>query len=84
MVTGDIAGLFESAGDDHKEQLASGVVSKVTQSYVSLAFDETYDTLVFDDVTQYRLVKLANDVTYRRIKRYKVKKQTLQNIKFQI
>ena len=49
--------------------IASGIVTRVSQSAVSVAFEESYDGLNIDDSAQYKLVKLANDVTYRRLKR---------------
>ena len=61
-------GVALSQGDSSQEQLASGIVSRVTQSAVSVAFDESFDTVELDDSAQYRLVKLANDVTYKRLK----------------
>ena len=68
-VPGDIVGLSLSPGDNHNEALGSGIVARVLQTAVSVAFDESYDTSNLDDAVQYKIVKLANDVTYRRLKR---------------
>ncbi|XP_067663777.1 DNA-binding protein SMUBP-2-like [Haliotis asinina] len=69
LTPGDIVGLSLSQGETQNESLASGIVSKVGQSQISIAFDETHDIFSLDDEVQYKLTKLANDVTYRRLKR---------------
>ena len=47
----------------------SGVVSRVLPAAVQVAFEESDDVFALDDDKQFRLTKLANDVTYRRLKR---------------
>ncbi|XP_029438093.1 DNA-binding protein SMUBP-2 [Rhinatrema bivittatum] len=64
--TGDIVGLYETAGQS--EQLATGIVTHITQKAITVAFNESHDGLSMDRETAYRLLKLANDVTYRRLK----------------
>jgi len=50
--------------------IASGVVSHVTSTSLSVAYDGQHDMLLeLDNTAQYKLVKLANDVTYRRLLR---------------
>ena len=66
---GDIVSIAPSSDDDPNSKLASGVVS-VSQSAVSVACDESGDSETLDDSVQYRLVKQANDITYRQLKRY--------------
>lgn len=62
---GDIVGLYDEGG-----QLATGVLTRVTQKSVTVAFDESHDfQLSLDQEKSYRLLKLANDVTYKRLKR---------------
>ena len=56
----------EECGGD---TIASGVITRVRESVVSVAFEESYDGLNIEDSTQYKLIKLANNVTYRRLKR---------------
>lgn len=67
---GDIVGLF-SGGKPIAGQQISGVVVHSSSVQVSVAFDDLSDSV---DLPTYngmiQLVKLANDVTYRRIKRY--------------
>ncbi|RXN00564.1 DNA-binding protein SMUBP-2 [Acipenser ruthenus] len=65
---GDIVGLYDSVGIGPSSQLATGVVTRVTQSYLSVAFDESSDGLSLDNEGPFNLLKLANDVTYKRLK----------------
>uniref|UniRef100_A0A9J7X404 DNA-binding protein SMUBP-2 n=1 Tax=Cyprinus carpio carpio TaxID=630221 RepID=A0A9J7X404_CYPCA len=60
---GDIIGLYQAEG---QEQLGSGVVTRVTQASLTVAFDDTQDGMNLDRDGLYNLMKLANDVTYRR------------------
>ncbi|NWU23729.1 SMBP2 protein, partial [Dyaphorophyia castanea] len=65
---GDIVGLYESAGQG--EQLCTGVVTRVTLKAVTVALEEPRDgELAVDHERSFRLLKLANDVTYNRLKR---------------
>ncbi|XP_036991202.2 LOW QUALITY PROTEIN: DNA-binding protein SMUBP-2 [Artibeus jamaicensis] len=64
LSSGDIVGLYGEGG-----QLATGVLTKITQKSVTVAFDQSCDfQLSLDHQSSYRLLKLANDVTYRRLK----------------
>ncbi|XP_068116839.1 DNA-binding protein SMUBP-2 [Hyperolius riggenbachi] len=66
--SGDIVGLYESSSPS--EPLATGIVSGITQKAVSVAFDESHcEALNLGRDNTYRLLKLANDVTYKRIKK---------------
>ena len=62
-------GLSLSQGDSFQKVIASGVISRVTPSAISIAFDDSQDIFDLDDSTQYRIMKLANDVTYRRLQK---------------
>ncbi|NXQ89590.1 SMBP2 protein, partial [Nyctibius grandis] len=65
---GDIVGLYDSAGQG--DPLSTGVVTRVTSKAVTVAFEESRDgVLSLDRESSYRLLKLANDVTYNRLKR---------------
>ncbi|NXP15018.1 SMBP2 protein, partial [Thinocorus orbignyianus] len=65
---GDIVGLYGSGGQG--KPLCSGVVTRVTPRAVTVAFEETRDGMVsVDRDCSYQLLKLANDVTYNRLKR---------------
>ncbi|XP_051953195.1 LOW QUALITY PROTEIN: DNA-binding protein SMUBP-2 [Xyrauchen texanus] len=60
-------GLYQSEGQDQFSQLGSGVVTRVTQTSVTLAFDGTQDGINLERDGLYNIMKLANDVTYRRL-----------------
>ncbi|KFQ14878.1 DNA-binding protein SMUBP-2, partial [Leptosomus discolor] len=63
---GDIVGLYDSAGQ--ADPLSTGIVTRVTSRAVTVAFEESQgDVLSLDREGSYRLLKLANDVTYRRL-----------------
>ncbi|XP_071955518.1 DNA-binding protein SMUBP-2-like [Antedon mediterranea] len=66
---GSIVGVSPSGGGDNSgaSQL-SGIVSRVTDKLITVAFDAGEDVVSLDDTLTYRLTILANDVTYRRIK----------------
>lgn len=67
--TGDIVGLRPSKGP--AAEMVSGVVTSVAPSSLSVAFDAVADgTVDLDGDAQYTVAKLANDVTYKRLKRY--------------
>ncbi|XP_059831492.1 DNA-binding protein SMUBP-2 isoform X2 [Hypanus sabinus] len=65
---GDIVGLYDNQGSTSLDQLASGVVTRITQKSITVAFDESSDQLNFNNDSSYKLLKLANDVTYKRLK----------------
>ncbi|XP_066488369.1 DNA-binding protein SMUBP-2 [Tiliqua scincoides] len=65
---GDIVGLYETAGQN--DQLATGIVTRITPRSITVAIDEPQSSLVnLDQENSYRLLKLANDVTYKRLRR---------------
>ncbi|NXG59682.1 SMBP2 protein, partial [Hemiprocne comata] len=65
---GDIVGLYDSAG--RGELLCTGVVTHVTSQEVTVAFEDCRDgTSSLGWEGSYRLLKLANDVTYNRLKK---------------
>ncbi|KAI4875806.1 hypothetical protein NFI96_017152 [Prochilodus magdalenae] len=64
---GDIVGLFESEGCSQPNQLCSGVVTRVTQASITVAFDDTQDGVSLESYGLYNIMKLANDVTYKRL-----------------
>ncbi|ROT69945.1 putative DNA-binding protein SMUBP-2 [Penaeus vannamei] len=64
--SGDIVGVCDSGSG---QQCATGVVKYVSQKNIQIVLDDDADELdSLSDDTQLRLNKLANDVTYRRIK----------------
>ncbi|NXL52024.1 SMBP2 protein, partial [Podilymbus podiceps] len=65
---GDIVGLYDSAGQG--DPLSTGTVTRVTSKAVTVAFEESRDGMLsLDRESSYRLLKLANDVTYNRLKK---------------
>uniref|UniRef100_A0A8C0IEM7 Immunoglobulin mu DNA binding protein 2 n=1 Tax=Bubo bubo TaxID=30461 RepID=A0A8C0IEM7_BUBBB len=65
---GDIVGLYDSAGQG--DPLSSGIVTRVTSKAVTVAFEESRDGLLsLHREGSYRLLQLANDVTYNRLKK---------------
>lgn len=67
FTSGDIVGLYDT---NENSQLATGVLTRITQKSVIVAFDESHDfQLNLDRENTYRLLKLANDVTYKRLKK---------------
>ncbi|KFR16665.1 DNA-binding protein SMUBP-2, partial [Opisthocomus hoazin] len=65
---GDIVGLYDSAGQG--DPLSTGIVTRATSKAVTVAFEESRDGMLsLDRESSYRLLKLANDVTYNRLKK---------------
>ncbi|NXA37648.1 SMBP2 protein, partial [Eudromia elegans] len=65
---GDIVGLYESAGQG--DALSTGIVTRVTSTAVTVAFEQSQEGLLsVGHEGSYRLLKLANDVTYKRLKK---------------
>ncbi|KAM9015412.1 DNA-binding protein SMUBP-2 isoform 1-T1 [Ara ararauna] len=64
---GDIAGLYDAASQG--DALCTGIVTRVTSRAVTVAFEDSQDTLSLDHERFYHLLKLANDVTYNRLKK---------------
>ncbi|KAM7414762.1 hypothetical protein PAMA_019532 [Pampus argenteus] len=65
---GDIVGLYDTGGCSAASQISTGIVTRVTQAAISVAIDDSKDGLSFDTDAFYNLLKLANDVTYKRMK----------------
>ncbi|XP_006861112.1 PREDICTED: DNA-binding protein SMUBP-2 [Chrysochloris asiatica] len=68
FTSGDIVGLYDTA--EGGSPLATGILTRVTQKSVTVAFDETQDLqLSLSRENLYRLLRVANDVTYKRLKK---------------
>ncbi|KAH9507926.1 DNA-binding protein SMUBP-2 [Bulinus truncatus] len=65
---GDIVGLGLTKSPPLDKPIATGIVSQVNPCEVCVAFDDSDDVFELDDDEVYKLTKLANDVTYRRLK----------------
>lgn len=78
---GDIVGIVV-ASDASREVVCSGVVSSVAHGNITLAFDEGRAALDGDDGRTFNLLKLANDVTYRRLKRTLEKLRKCREVRY--
>ncbi|XP_038136327.1 DNA-binding protein SMUBP-2 [Cyprinodon tularosa] len=66
---GDIVGLYDTSGCSAESQICTGIVTRISQASISVAFDDLKDEASFDADGLYNLLKLANDVSYKRMKR---------------
>ncbi|KAG8195271.1 hypothetical protein JTE90_028422 [Oedothorax gibbosus] len=66
---GDIVGVGNLNRDGKPEIITSGVVTKVSDTVASVAFEKNADFSELEYDVQYMIIKLANDVTYKRLKR---------------
>ena len=67
--TGDIVGVY-SHGQHLNEQGLTGVITKATDNAIHVAFEDIPEDINLGSHGNLQLVKLANDVTYRRLNRY--------------
>ncbi|XP_031725950.1 DNA-binding protein SMUBP-2 [Anarrhichthys ocellatus] len=65
---GDIVGLYDTGGCTPASQIGTGIVTRVSQASINVAFDDLKDGLSFDTDALHNLLKLANDITYKRMK----------------
>lgn len=66
-ISGDIVGLHYHAQEG---LITSGVITSVSNTSVCVAFDQSEELAVLGDDQLFYIVKLANDVTYKRLKRF--------------
>ena len=52
----------------HPEDSLTGVVTTITNQSLTIALDDTFENV--DQEASYFIAKLANDVTYKRLKKY--------------
>lgn len=76
--SGDIVGIGNPNADGKFTVITSGVVSNVHESFLSVALEKNSDSSDLECDEIYGLIKLANDVTYKRLKRIL---KTLENPK---
>ena len=69
LTLGDIVGLSYSSADSNVAELSSGIVTRVSETTVVVAFEEAFDSQSFDEDRLMRVTRLANDVTFKRMKR---------------
>ncbi|XP_067948248.1 DNA-binding protein SMUBP-2-like isoform X2 [Watersipora subatra] len=78
ITNGDIVGLHELGPTDLS--ISSGIVIGITSSFVSIAFEPSDELAVLGDDSHYYVVKLSNDVTYKRLKHALTKLRTGRNL----
>ena len=68
--SGDIVGIFPNAGASHleKDQICSGIISSSRSGTIDVALDLDTENVDLNDNDSYKLLKLANNVTYRRLR----------------
>lgn len=66
---GDIVSLTASSAHQGDEGFGSGIVTHAGKSAISVAFDDKEDLYDLQEEDLYKLTKLANDVTYKRLKK---------------
>lgn len=66
---GDIVSLTASSAHQGDEGFGSGIVTHAGKSAISVAFDDKEHLYDLQEEDLYKLTKLANDVTYKRLKK---------------
>eukprot|EP00088_Acartia_fossae_P006397 TRINITY_DN12950_c0_g1_i6.p1 TRINITY_DN12950_c0_g1~~TRINITY_DN12950_c0_g1_i6.p1 ORF type:complete len:989 (-),score=212.71 TRINITY_DN12950_c0_g1_i6:60-3026(-) len=66
LSSGDIVGLIKQ-GDETEKPEVSGVILEVRSNSLSIAFQEDSDIVNIHEDHQFAVLKLANDVTYKRL-----------------
>eukprot|EP00092_Neocalanus_flemingeri_P015084 GFUD01016295.1.p1 GENE.GFUD01016295.1~~GFUD01016295.1.p1 ORF type:complete len:986 (-),score=401.27 GFUD01016295.1:749-3706(-) len=64
LTSGDIVGV---RGAENAKADLSGVITSVRPTSLAVAFKESGEEVTMDETSLYSLVKLANDITYRRL-----------------
>lgn len=59
--------MYDSIGCSATSQIATGVVTRISQTSITVAFEDTQDGLIVDSESLYNLLKLANDATHKRM-----------------
>ena len=62
--------LAYSSVENNVAELSSGIVTRVSETFIVVAFEETFESDSIDDDRLMRLTRLANDVTFKRMKRF--------------
>lgn len=70
---GDIAGIYQQGQSiDEQSTLARGLIFRLTTNTIHITVEDNDDDKfsAFAENCQFMIVKMANDVTYRRLKQY--------------
>ncbi len=62
-------GLSYSSAESNVTELSSGIVTRVSETSIVIAFEEAFDSQSIDEDRLMRVTRLANDVTFKRMKR---------------
>ena len=65
LFTGDIVGLYD---ENQQGNHVTGVICSISSKSITVSIDESFEDL--DQESTYFVLKLANDITYKRLKRY--------------
>ena len=69
LTIGDIVGIFTNSSSLlEKDQICSGIISRLKAGCIEVALDLDTENIELNDIDSYKILKLANDVTYRRLK----------------
>lgn len=66
--TGDIVGIFLNSSASHKDQVCTGIINSSKTSLIEVAIDVDVESIKLDDTDCFKIVKLANNVTFKRLK----------------
>ena len=58
-----------SSADNNVAELSSGIVTRVSETSIVVAFEEAFDLESIEEDKLMRVTRLANDVTFKRMKR---------------
>lgn len=67
---GDIVGIGNPNADGKFTVITSGVVSHAHETYLTVALEKDSDSSDIECGEIYGVIKLSNDVTYKRLKKY--------------
>ena len=59
-----------SSEDNNVAELSSGIVTRVSETSIVIAFEEAFDSQSMEADRLMRVTRLANDVTFKRMKRF--------------
>ena len=61
--------MYAAAGCSASSQIGTGIVTKSSQTSVTVAFEDCQEDFNVETDSLYNLLKLANNVTYKRMTR---------------
>jgi hypothetical protein len=73
LISGDIVAIYQQGQSiDEQESLAHGLIFRLTTNTIHVTMEDNDEEKFnsFGDNSHFMIVKMANDVTYRRLKQY--------------